>query len=42
MNHQTMINLTTVKRGSMATRLPNRFARKNAALIVEMLKKDKL
>ena len=38
MNHQTMINLTTIKRGSLATRLPNLFARKNAALIAEMMK----
>lgn len=37
--HQTMLTLTTIKRGSLATRLPNLFARKNAALIAEMMKK---
>lgn len=38
--HQTMLNLTTIKRGSLATRLPNLFARKNAALIAEMMKRN--
>lgn len=40
-SHQTMLNLTTIKRGSLATRLPNLFARKNAALYAELLKKHK-
>ncbi len=39
-NHQTMLNLTSIRRGSLATRLPNLFARKNAALYAEILKKD--
>ena len=38
-SHQSMIHLTTIRRGSLATRLPNLFARTNAALIAEMLKK---
>ncbi len=40
-SNQTMISLTTIKRGSLATRLPNLFARKNAALIAEMMKGQK-
>jgi hypothetical protein len=40
-SHQSMIHLTTIRRGSLATRLPNVFARKNAALIAEIKKKDK-
>lgn len=38
-SHQTMLNLTSVKRGSLATRLPNLFARKNSKLISELVKK---
>lgn len=41
MTPASMVSLTTVKRGSLATRLPNLFARKNAALIAEMLAKAK-
>lgn len=37
-SYQTMLSLTTIRRGSLATRLPNLFARKNAALIAEMIK----
>lgn len=39
--HQTMLNLTTIRRGSLATRLPNLFCRKNAQLYAELLKKAK-
>jgi len=40
-SHQSMVHLTTIRRGSLATRLPSLFARKNAALISEMLRKPK-
>lgn len=40
-SHQSMIHLTTIRRGSLATRLPNVFARKNAALIAGMMKGTK-
>lgn len=33
MNETTLIRLITPRRGSMATRLPTRFAKANAALI---------
>lgn len=41
-SHQSMIYLTTIRRGSLATRLPNVFARKNAALIAEIKKKGEI
>jgi hypothetical protein len=40
-SHQSMIHLTTIRRGSLATRLPNVFARKNAQLYAEMIRKPK-
>jgi hypothetical protein len=41
-SHQSMIHLTTIRRGSLATRLPTVFARKNAALIAEIKKKGEI